>query len=85
MTGHASMDQILANLADAVPDTFTDVSGEEAELPGEINDVMQVSYLLLCEEEMCVGSLKKINIYSKKTRFENVFPVAVKMITFQMN
>ena len=36
------MDQILANLADAVPDTFTDVSGEEAELPGEINDVMQV-------------------------------------------
>lgn len=38
----ATMDQILANLADAVPDTFTDVSGEEAELPGEINDVMQV-------------------------------------------
>ena len=38
------MDQILANLADAVPDTFTDVSGEEAELPGEISDVMQVRY-----------------------------------------
>ena len=36
------MDQILANLADAVPDTFTDVSGEETELPGEINDVMEV-------------------------------------------
>ena len=36
------MDQILANLADAVPDTFTDVSGEETELPGEISDVMQV-------------------------------------------
>ena len=67
------MDQILANLADAVPDTFTDVSGEEAELPGEINDVMQVSYLLLCEEEMCVGSLKKINIYSKKQDLKMYF------------
>ena len=72
MTGHASMDQILANLADAVPDTFTDVSGEEAELPGEINDVMQVSYLL-CEKDMCVGSLRKS--INKK----HVSPAAVKL------
>ena len=46
------MDQILANLADAVPDTFTDVSGEEAELPGEISDVMQVRYQSFVIEHM---------------------------------
>ena len=37
-----TMDQmILANLAD-MTNVVSDVAGEESELPGEINDVMQV-------------------------------------------
>ena len=35
------MDQILANLADSVAGDLADVGGEEAELPGEISEVMQ--------------------------------------------
>ena len=53
------MDQILANLADAVPDTFTDVSGEEAELPGEINDVMQVRYQSCVNKHMSHCHMRK--------------------------
>ena len=40
------MDQmILANLAD-MTNVVSDVAGEESELPGEINDVMQVIFIL---------------------------------------
>ena len=40
------MDQmILANLAD-MTNVVSDVAGEESELPGEINDVMQVTFIL---------------------------------------
>ena len=65
VTGHASMDQILANLADAVPDTFTDVSGEEAELPGEIDDVMQVKYQSCVKEHMSHCHTQK-KIFTKR-------------------
>ena len=68
------MDQILANLADAVPDTFTDVSGEEAELPGEISDVMQVRYQARVIEHMS----HQIQLFCKRLLMKFCVPFSLK-------